>query len=104
VPVQWQAKPARQAPETKRSILDRQTLSEPRGQPRSCHRARRGLRLRCPVPRAALGAPSYWGTEAEALEEMRQAIQFHLDGLREDGQPIPDQSTVAVTVISWDAA
>lgn len=25
--------------------------------------------------------------EAETLEEMRQAIEFHLEGLREDGQP-----------------
>jgi predicted RNase H-like HicB family nuclease len=24
-------------------------------------------------------------TEAEALDEMRKAIEFHLDGLREDG-------------------
>jgi predicted RNase H-like HicB family nuclease len=43
-------------------------------------------------------------TESEALNEMRQAIQFHLDGLREDGQPIPQSSTVAATVITLDAA
>jgi predicted RNase H-like HicB family nuclease len=28
-------------------------------------------------------------TEAEALEEMRRAIKFHFDGLREDGQAAP---------------
>jgi predicted RNase H-like HicB family nuclease len=43
-------------------------------------------------------------TEAETLDEMRKAIEFHLDGLREDGQPIPKPSTVAATVISLDAA
>jgi predicted RNase H-like HicB family nuclease len=43
-------------------------------------------------------------TEAETLDEMRKAIEFHLDGLRVDGQPIPKPSTVAATVISLDAA
>jgi hypothetical protein len=35
---------------------------------------------------------------------MRRAIRFHVDGLREDGQPIPHPSTVAATVITLDAA
>ena len=43
-------------------------------------------------------------TQDEALAEMRKAIEFHLDGLREDGQPIPQPSTVAATVITLDAA
>jgi predicted RNase H-like HicB family nuclease len=43
-------------------------------------------------------------TEAEALDEMRKAIEFHLDGLREDGLPIPQPSTVSATVITLDAA
>jgi predicted RNase H-like HicB family nuclease len=43
-------------------------------------------------------------TEAETLDEMRRAIEFHLDGLREDGQPIPQPSTVAATVVTLDAA
>ena len=43
-------------------------------------------------------------TEAEALNAMRHAIQFHLDGLRADGLPIPRPSTVAATVITLDAA
>jgi predicted RNase H-like HicB family nuclease len=43
-------------------------------------------------------------TEAELLGEMRRAIQLHLAGLREDGQPIPHPSTVAAAVITLDAA
>lgn len=42
-------------------------------------------------------------TEADVLEEMRQAIEFHLEGLRADGQPIPHPSTVAATVVSANA-
>ena len=44
------------------------------------------------------------GTEEELLREMRQAIELHLVGLREEGQPIPHPSTVAATVITLDAA
>jgi predicted RNase H-like HicB family nuclease len=43
-------------------------------------------------------------TEADVLEEMRQAIEFHLEGLRADGQPIPRPSTVAATVVTLNAA
>jgi predicted RNase H-like HicB family nuclease len=43
-------------------------------------------------------------TEAEAMDEMRKAIKFHLDGLREDRQPIPHPSTVGATIITLDAA
>jgi predicted RNase H-like HicB family nuclease len=43
-------------------------------------------------------------TEADVLEEMRQAIEFHLEGLRADGQPIPHPSTVAATVVTLNAA
>ena len=43
-------------------------------------------------------------TEDNVLAEMRQAIELHLAGLREDGQPIPHPSTVAATVITLDAA
>ena len=50
------------------------------------------------------GVVALGDTEAEALDEMRKAIQFHLDGLREDGLPIPQSSTVAATVITLDAA
>jgi predicted RNase H-like HicB family nuclease len=43
-------------------------------------------------------------TEASVLEEMRRVIEFHLAGLREDGQPIPQPTTVAASVITLDAA
>ncbi len=50
------------------------------------------------------GCVALGDTEAETLDEMRRAIEFHLAGLREDGQPIPHPSTVAATVITLDAA
>jgi predicted RNase H-like HicB family nuclease len=50
------------------------------------------------------GCVALGDTEAETLAQMRQAIEFHLAGLREDGQPIPHPSTVAATVITLDAA
>ena len=42
--------------------------------------------------------------EDALLAEMCQAIELHLAGLREDGQPVPHPLTVAVTVITLDAA
>lgn len=50
------------------------------------------------------GCVALGDTEEETLDEMRQAIEFHLDGLREDGEPIPDSSAVAATIITLDAA
>jgi predicted RNase H-like HicB family nuclease len=41
-------------------------------------------------------------TEEETLSLMREAIEFHLDGLREAGEWVPSPSTVSVAVI--DAA
>ena len=32
-------------------------------------------------------------TIAEAENEIRSAIQFHLEGMKEDGQPIPEPSS-----------
>ena len=43
-------------------------------------------------------------TEEAVLAEMRQTVELHLAGLREDGQPVPHPSTVAATVITVDAA
>jgi predicted RNase H-like HicB family nuclease len=40
----------------------------------------------------------------EVVQEMREAIEFHLEGLRLEGQPIPSPSTVAATVIQASAA
>jgi predicted RNase H-like HicB family nuclease len=36
------------------------------------------------------------GTSREEVQvNMREAIEFHLDGLREDGQPVPSPSVEA---------
>lgn len=40
----------------------------------------------------------------ECLRLMREAIPFHLEGLRTDGQPVPHPSTVAATTLTTDAA
>jgi predicted RNase H-like HicB family nuclease len=32
-------------------------------------------------------------TRAEVLELIQEAIEFHIEGLREDGQPVPDPSS-----------
>ena len=37
-------------------------------------------------------------TVEETEREMRDAIAFHLDGLRADGLPLPTPSTVSATV------
>ena len=37
-------------------------------------------------------------TVAETLANMREAIEFHLEGMREDGDPIPQPSTVAAVI------
>lgn len=41
------------------------------------------------------GCVSTGQTRPQVLENMREAIQFHLDGLREDGQPVPEPSVEA---------
>jgi predicted RNase H-like HicB family nuclease len=33
-------------------------------------------------------------TAAEAVEQMRSALHLHLEGMREDGEPIPDPVTL----------
>jgi predicted RNase H-like HicB family nuclease len=43
-------------------------------------------------------------TEDAVIAERRQAIELHLAGLREDGQPAPQPATVAATVITLGAA
>jgi predicted RNase H-like HicB family nuclease len=50
------------------------------------------------------GCVALGDSEDAVLDEMRRAIEFHLDGLREDGQAVPHPSTVAATVITLDAA
>jgi predicted RNase H-like HicB family nuclease len=49
------------------------------------------------------GVVALGDTKDEVLVEMRKAVQFHLDGLREDGLPVPHPSTVAATVITGAA-
>lgn len=50
------------------------------------------------------GCVALGDTEAETIAEMKAAIEFHLDGLRQDGLPIPHPTTVAATIITTDAA
>ncbi|MCY4546231.1 MAG: type II toxin-antitoxin system HicB family antitoxin [Gemmatimonadetes bacterium] len=38
------------------------------------------------------------GTRKEVLKEIREAIAFHLEGMHEDGEPIPVPQTTAVVV------
>ena len=39
-------------------------------------------------------------TEAEVVENMQAAIRLHLKGMREDGEPIPEPTTVAVRMVA----
>jgi predicted RNase H-like HicB family nuclease len=39
-------------------------------------------------------------TIEETLENMKEAISFHLEGLREDSRPIPASATVATQLIT----
>lgn len=43
-------------------------------------------------------------TRDDALRQYAEALQFHLDGLREDGLPIPEPATNIVGVTSVEAA
>jgi predicted RNase H-like HicB family nuclease len=37
-------------------------------------------------------------TKEETMKHMQEAIQLHLEGMKEDGEPIPEPSSEAVTV------
>ncbi len=37
-------------------------------------------------------------TREDLLEEIREAIEFHVEGMREDGEPIPEPQTTAALV------
>lgn len=50
------------------------------------------------------GCVALGDTEAETIAEMREAIELHLAGMREDGIEIPHPSTVAATTVTTDAA
>ena len=38
------------------------------------------------------------GTRKAVLKEIREAIAFHLEGMREDGEPLPQPQTTAAVV------
>ena len=37
-------------------------------------------------------------TRKEVLKEIREAIEFHIEGMRQDGEPVPDPYTTAAVV------
>jgi len=41
------------------------------------------------------GCVATGATQTEVEERMRDAIRMHLDGMREDGLPIPEPSSIA---------
>jgi predicted RNase H-like HicB family nuclease len=45
------------------------------------------------------GCVALGDTRDECLSEMRVAIAFHLDGLREAGEPVPAPTAVSVDLI-----
>ena len=44
------------------------------------------------------GCAATGATRSEVEENMRQAIELHLEGLREDGVPVPSGQTIATYV------
>jgi predicted RNase H-like HicB family nuclease len=45
------------------------------------------------------GVVATGATEAECEREMRDAIEFHIEGLRESGQPIPEPSHLTTAYV-----
>jgi predicted RNase H-like HicB family nuclease len=45
------------------------------------------------------GVVATGATEVECEREMRDAIEFHLEGLRDSGQPIPEPSHLTATYV-----
>ena len=37
-------------------------------------------------------------TREETVKEIREAIEFHIEGMQEDGEPIPEPQTTAAVV------
>lgn len=46
------------------------------------------------------GCVALGDTEDETLSEMKDAIQHHLDAMRDHGEPIPEPHAVAATVLT----
>jgi len=44
------------------------------------------------------GCTAVAGTEAGVRKLIQEAIEFHIDGLLEDGEPVPDPNSVASEV------
>ncbi len=44
------------------------------------------------------GCVATGGTREEVEQEIREAIEFHIEGLQESGEPVPQSSSVADTV------
>ena len=38
------------------------------------------------------------GSREELLEEIREAIEFHIEGMREDGEPVPEPQATSDVV------
>lgn len=50
------------------------------------------------------GCVALGDTETDALAEMKEAIEFHLEGMRAEGLPIPQPTTVTATTVTTAAA
>ena len=50
------------------------------------------------------GCVATGSTREELLEQIREAIDFHIEGMLEDGEPIPEPQTTAAVVESGAVA
>jgi predicted RNase H-like HicB family nuclease len=48
------------------------------------------------------GCVATGGTREETEQNMREAIQLHIEGLKEDGLPIPPSTSIAEYVVVGD--
>lgn len=50
------------------------------------------------------GCVTTGGSRQDVLKEIREAIEFHIEGMREDGEPVPEPQTKAAVVDAAVAA